>query len=284
MERAAVTVVFRAGTIAMLGGRADSRPRPPHPGNLPSMTGFADDPTIDLLTAETDRLLEAIHQLDDDAVRRPSLCPGWSRAHVITHVARNADGLRDVLRAATNGTKGAMYESQARRDADIEAGAGRSAAVLEADLETSDDELLAALAEVTAEALERRVPRLLAPDPPSEQVSIPVSRVPAMRLREVVLHHLDLDTGFTLAEVPEAFLVGELAAAGVRFRDEAPFVLDAGTAGRWRYGKEPDDAGTAEVVTVSGSPADLLGWLSGRSDGARLTASSGSLPQLPAWG
>ena len=111
------------------------------------MTGFADDPTLDLITAETDRLLETIHGLDDDAVRQPSLCPGWTRAHVLTHIARNADGLRDVLRAATNGTEGAMYESQARRDGDIEAGAGRSAAELEADVETSDDELLAALAD-----------------------------------------------------------------------------------------------------------------------------------------
>ncbi len=109
-----------------------------------------------------------------------------------------------------------------------------------------------------------------------------------MRLREVVLHHVDLDTGFTLADAPEAFLLAELATAGVRFRDEQPFVVDAGPAGRWRYGKQPDDAGpgdgTAEAVTVAGTPADLLGWLTGRADGAALTSSSGSLPQLPAWG
>jgi maleylpyruvate isomerase len=247
------------------------------------MTGFADDLTLDLITAETDRLLETVHQLDDDAVRRPSLCPGWTRAHVITHVARNADGLRDVLRAATNGTEGTMYESQARRDADIEAGAGRSAAVLEADLETSDDELLAALADTTPEALERRVTRLRVPDQESEQTSIPVAKVPAMRLREVVLHHVDLDAGFTLADAPEAFVLAELAHARVRFRDEAPFAVDAGPAGRWQYGKDPGD-GTPDVVTVSGAPAELLGWLSGRADGAGLRSSSGSLPQLPVWG
>jgi maleylpyruvate isomerase len=248
------------------------------------MTGFADDPTLDLITAETDRLRETVHQLDDDGVRRPSLCPGWTRAHVITHVARNADGLRDVLRAATNGTEGTMYESQARRDADIEAGAGRSAAVLEADLEISDDELLAALADATPEALERRVTRLRVADQESEQTSIPVRKVPAMRLREVVLHHVDLDAGFTLADAPEAFVLAELAHhAQVRFRGEAPFVLDAGPAGRWQYGKQPD-GGTTDVVTVSGSPAELLGWLSGRADGAGLDSSSGSLPQLPVWG
>jgi maleylpyruvate isomerase len=248
------------------------------------MTGFEDDATLDLITAETDRLLETIHLLDDAAVRRPSRCPGWTRAHILTHIARNADGLRDVLRAATNGTEGAMYESQARREADIEAGSTRSASELESDVETSDDELLAALAETPADVLDVRVPRLRVTDDAARQQPIPVRKVPAMRLREVVLHHVDLDTGYTLTDAPTAFVQRELSDAGVRFRDESPFVLDAGDAGTWTYGTEVEGAATGSVPTVSGRPADLLGWLSGRGDGSGLTSSTGSLPQLPVWG
>jgi maleylpyruvate isomerase len=289
-----MVVVFLAGTVAMLGGPTDTRPRPSHPGNLRCMTGFEDDPTLDLITAETDRLLETIHLLDDDAVRRPSLCPGWTRAHILTHIARNADGLRDVLRAATNGTEGAMYESQARRDGDIAAGAERSASELESDVETSDDELLAALADTPREALDVRVPRLLVADDPAHQQPLPVRKVPAMRLREVVLHHVDLDTGYTLSDAPAAFVLRELSDAAVRFRDEAPFVLDAGEAGSWTYGKDTGDgdrsaagdgAGAGDgPPTVSGTPVDLLGWLSGRGDGSGLTSSTGTLPRLPVWG
>ena len=46
-----------------------------------------------LLDAETERLLATCAGLTD--ADRPSLCEGWSVAHVLTHVARNADA--DVL-------------------------------------------------------------------------------------------------------------------------------------------------------------------------------------------
>jgi maleylpyruvate isomerase len=277
-------LVFPAGTLDMLGGSADTRRRPPLAGNLPRMTGFADDPLLDAITVEVDRLLETIHGLDDEAVRQPSRCPGWTRGHVLTHIARNADGLRDVLRAATNGTEGAMYASQARRDGDIEDGAGRSASELESDVETSDDELLAALAETPAEALDVRIPRLLVVDDPARQQLMRVRKVPLLRLREVVLHHVDLDAGFTLADVPESFVISELAGSAIRFTDEAPLILDAGDAGHWHYGKGADQEPHGAAVTVSGTPQELFGWISGRGDASGLTSSTGTLPQLPAWG
>ena len=38
-----------------------------------------------------ERFLDAIEGLTDDQVLRPSLLPGWTVGHVLTHVARNAD-------------------------------------------------------------------------------------------------------------------------------------------------------------------------------------------------
>jgi maleylpyruvate isomerase len=115
-----------------------------------------------------------------------------------------------------------------------------------------------------------------------------VRKVPLMRLREVVLHHIDLDAGYALVDAPESFVITELAGSAVRFTDEAPLILDAGEAGHWHYGKGADAEshldGPGAAVTVSGTPLALFGWISGRGDASGLTSSTGSLPELPAWG
>ena len=36
-------------------------------------------------------------QLDDDALAAPSQLPGWDRAHVVGHLARNADALQNLV-------------------------------------------------------------------------------------------------------------------------------------------------------------------------------------------
>jgi maleylpyruvate isomerase len=74
----------------------------------------------------------------------------------------------------------------------------------------------------------------------------------------------------------------ELGESARRFTKVPPVSLDAGEQGRWRYGRE--DPGDAEVVTVRGTPAALLGWVSGRSDGADLDAGPNGLPELGNWG
>src|SRR6266852_6810720 len=93
--------------------------------------------SLDRLAAATDRLLATATALSDAQAREPSLLPGWSRGHVLTHIARNADGMRNLLIWARTGVPTPMYPSrQARNDA-IEAGAGRPAADLLADLHES---------------------------------------------------------------------------------------------------------------------------------------------------
>ena len=54
----------------------------------------------------------------------PSLLPEWTRGHVLTHIARNADSFVRVLEAARRGEVVTQYEGGvAGRNADIEAGA-----------------------------------------------------------------------------------------------------------------------------------------------------------------
>src|SRR5947209_4673969 len=53
----------------------------------------------------TDRLLVSLDKLDDDAVGEPSLLPGWTRGHVLAHLARNADALVNLLTWARTGVR-----------------------------------------------------------------------------------------------------------------------------------------------------------------------------------
>src|ERR1035441_5721059 len=48
---------------------------------------------LDRLGAATARLLATSAGFTDAQVREPSLLPGWTRGHGLSHVARNADGL-----------------------------------------------------------------------------------------------------------------------------------------------------------------------------------------------
>ncbi len=55
------------------------------------------------LADATDRLLATAEGLTGGQAREPSPLPGWSRGHVRTHIARNADGLRNLLIWARTG-------------------------------------------------------------------------------------------------------------------------------------------------------------------------------------
>jgi hypothetical protein len=90
---------------------------------------------IALCQAAHARLLACAEGLADDQVRAPSRLPGWSVGHVLTHLARNAEGHARRLEAALAGQDLPRYPGgPSQRDAGIAAGAGHSAAELAADL------------------------------------------------------------------------------------------------------------------------------------------------------
>lgn len=55
------------------------------------------------LREATSRLLVTTAAVTESQVAEPSLLPGWTRGHALTHVARNADGLRNLLSWASTG-------------------------------------------------------------------------------------------------------------------------------------------------------------------------------------
>jgi len=223
-----------------------------------------------LLAQETSLLVHTAAGLDDETVRAASLCDGWTRAHVLSHLARNADGLGNLVGWAITGTPAAMYESPQARDADILAGSTRSARELLTDLEES-----AARFAVAA-------PGLAGP-PGHVEVEMRTGRtvlggqLPTLRLLEVVFHHVDLDAGYTFADADPGFVRRSINNAVVRMTGNSarPDILLRSSEGdTWSIGD-----GSQEVA---GSSAALLLWLA-RGDGAGVSSET-ALPELPAWG
>ncbi|MEV4435384.1 maleylpyruvate isomerase family mycothiol-dependent enzyme [Streptomyces sp. NPDC049585] len=219
------------------------------------------------LREATERLVSALDGLDDhdgSVVTAPSRLPGWSRGHVLAHLARNADALVNVLEGRP------MYPSAQAREADIERGAPRPLAEQLTDLRESAEHFFAAAA---APADWTRTVELRG------GVTDVAARVPFRRLVEVELHHVDLGIGYELEDLPAGFTANEIGFLAERFTgnpDVPALRLEATGGGRWSSGRAEGDP-----LTVTGSAADLLGWLAGRRDGAGLEAGGVKLPVLP---
>jgi maleylpyruvate isomerase len=226
-------------------------------------------PEIDRATA---RLLDTARKLDDAALAGPSLLPGWSRGHVLTHLARNADACVNLLTGARTGVDTPMYPDDKKRDADIEAGSHRPVAEQVSDLSATAERLDAAVTQMPPAAWAANVRW-------RGGHSRPAAYVPWARLSEVELHHVDLDAGYRPADWPDAFvhrLLHDLAAdlAGAM----APVRLHATDL------DHEVTIGTDPTVTVNGAGHGIAAWLSGRGDGADLTVvPAGPLPTVPIW-
>ncbi|POX38608.1 hypothetical protein C3486_22475 [Streptomyces sp. Ru73] len=228
---------------------------------------------LDAIAAATERFVATVGALSDAEVAGDTLVPPWSRGHVVTHVARATDSLCRLLSWARTGIETPQYASMAARAAEIEAGARRPVAELVADVrETAArfEEAVRTLppaawrAEVRMRTGELRTPATLLPT----------------RLRELEIHHADLDAGYGFRDIPAdavRWIVGDIVEALARRPDTPPLRLEA------------TDTGLVHALgtggpTVSGRQADLLGWLSGRSSGTGLTVrGADEVPAAPFW-
>lgn len=213
-------------------------------------------------------------RMGDDAFARPSALPGWTRAHVLTHVARNADAMINLLAWARTGVRTPAYASREQRDADIDAGAHRPPGEIRDDVVASSDRLAQVVRAMPASAWAAHVQNAQGRD-------LAAIDIPWLRAREMWIHAVDLDVGASFADIP-APMVTELitdVAATMGGKPGCPALrlvaLDGAT---WAVG----DPAAAAVVT---GPAPLLAaWLLGRSKGRELRTSDGAkLPTLPRW-
>ena len=244
------------------------------------MTQSAGPDSVEVLIGRIDaavgRLLESATALSDEQVSEASGLPGWSRGHVLTHIARNADGLRNLLSWAKTGQETPQYASLAAREADIEAGASRPAAELAADVASSALAFTELAGELPPEAWLAEVKMMIGP-------ALPAWSVLSQRLFEVHVHHVDLDAGYRPADWPDWFVTEGLYRMAGRLTGDpqAPSAVLTDAASGRQYFIHAD--GVSDPA-ITGPGATLLAWLLGRDSGADLsTDPAGPLPSVPAY-
>ena len=230
------------------------------------------DPLVLMTDVEqaTEALLRTAGGLDDAAVTEPSALPGWTVGHVLTHVARNADALTNLLTWARTGVETPAYASPDARREGIEAGCRRPLAEQVDDVRAAHERFADATAAMPAAAWAFQLP------PPVGQSA---AAVPWTRLREVQVHHVDLGRDYTPADWPDAF--------ALRLLREIAVSPPAGTPAMVLHPLTVEHSltiGDGNGPVVSGSARDLVAWLCGRGGSTDLTVSpDGELPQPTRW-
>ena len=157
----------------------------------------------DQIDDATQRLLGTARVIAEPDLRQPSLLPGWTRAHVLAHLARNSDAMRALLVGARSGQDRPAYASSEARDADIERDAAQGAKDLVADVADSAMALRTIARQLPDQAWAYPV-RIL------DSAPFPAVQLLTRRLVEVELHHCDLAAGYGPADWPGTFASLEL--------------------------------------------------------------------------
>lgn len=229
---------------------------------------------IEALTASTGALSRSVDELMPTQIAEPSALPSWSRGHVLTHLARNADGLRVLLLAARTGESLSMYASQEARDADIEAGGSRAPQVILADFTHTARSLAHEIAHLPPETWAAPVTFHTT----AGLKTAPCIDVLDMRLREVEIHHADLDVGHDFAGTATATLHHLLTYAVDRLSDQGPRRIELTASDLDQtYVIRPNDS-TSQVSTATAPASHLLRYATGRGH------TTLDLPAAPEWG
>ena len=239
------------------------------------------DPTTYLLglRASTADLVQDLtaQQWSDADVAAASLCGGWTRGHVLTHIARNADGMSETLAGALRGEIVLRYpDGWEARNAAIDEGARRPYAALVADVRDSADRLdrvFGAVADADGWEL------------PTEKGSR-ADGWPLRRWREVEIHRLDLNSGYTPDRWPPLLVAEVLPTVAETLgkrTDQAVHVTvtaDGSLSGE-HVGREWTAGRGSEPIDVRGPDWAILAWLVGRASvtGDALSAA----PELGEW-
>ncbi|MDH6108728.1 maleylpyruvate isomerase [Kitasatospora sp. MAP12-15] len=229
--------------------------------------------TIDEIGRSGARLGASVAALSDADLRAPCALPGWTRGHVVAHVARSVDAYLWLLALARTGAEPAPRQGADAITRAVQDGAGRPAAELTADLGSRLARLAEECVAMPADAWDTLVPALAGWLHPAWYT---LHRA----WREFETHHVDLDVGYRTADWPAEYVAWALddTAAALRAREFPVARIEAVDLGRaWTL--------SPTGPQVSGPGHAVLGWLSGRLPDTALAAASADrlLPTPPSW-
>ncbi|EIV95121.1 maleylpyruvate isomerase family mycothiol-dependent enzyme [Frankia sp. QA3] len=240
---------------------ASSAAWPPGPDYLPSVVPH--DRLAGCAAAHR-RLLDLVERVDDDVLRRPSGLPGWTVAHLLTHLARNAESHSGMVEAATGGDVRDQYPGgQEQRDRDIAAGRDLPAATVRAEVAAAVARLERAWDAVHVDAWRTGFGRV------STYGVTTLADLVFLRWRETEIHLVDLaladlggpgwaDLSPAYVEVEWAWTVRGLPS---RLPPEVTVLLAPGDRPSTAVGRGE------ELVVVDVPTIPALAWLTGRDPG-----------------
>jgi maleylpyruvate isomerase len=219
------------------------------------------------LGRETDMFLATVESLADDEMAVPSLCEGWTRADVIAHVASSGRALVKLIDWATSGEERPLYASREARAAEIAALAALPREELIREVRDSAQDF--------AEQARRLSGELAAPEVQLNGKPLSARSIVALRIAEVVVHHHDLNTAWTIEEADPDSLLNALEAVvrSLRAKGAPGMTLVTEERDEWVIG----DGG----LRVASDREGLLQWLA-RGDAEHIDV-EGPVPALPAW-
>jgi maleylpyruvate isomerase len=246
---------------------------------------MADDPSTEreqaanMLADASARVLRTVDGFHGDDWSAPSLLPDWTRTHLVAHLALNAEALARMLHGVVadedEDVPRTMYDSMDQRARDIADLGEAVPSEIRARLMGATTTLADAILAMPDDQWQARVERT-----PGGR-TMRASAVPGMRLRELEIHHVDLDAGYTRADWGLPFAEHLLDAMAKRLRPDEPFEVRPLDSNRiWALG-----GGVAEndVLVVTGPATDLAWWLTGRSAPHTVSCSRGELPSIEGW-
>ncbi|MCZ2830720.1 maleylpyruvate isomerase family mycothiol-dependent enzyme [Modestobacter sp. VKM Ac-2986] len=209
----------------------------------------------------------ALGRLTDEELTGPSLLSGWTRAHVLAHLAGNADAMVNLLTWARTGVETPAYSSDEARDAHIAETAALSPLELRAAVLAATQRLAGAVRDLPEHAWAAQVRT-------RQGHVLPAAELSWLRAREVWVHTVDLDAGIGFADVPDDVLAAVVDDVFRQWdaRDAVPDVALFAGDREWGTG----------ALAVAGTLPEVAAWITGRSDGAGLQA-DGPLPTLAPW-
>jgi maleylpyruvate isomerase len=233
----------------------------------------------ELVPEAASRLLRTVDGFHGDDWSTSSLLPDWSRADVVAHLALNAEALTRLLHGVVadedEDIPRTMYESDEQRGHDIAELAGADPSEIRERLMSATTTLADAITAMPENQWQARVERT-----PGGR-TMRASSVPGMRLRELEIHHVDLDAGYSVSRWTPAFSEHLIDAMARRLRPEDAFEVRPMDSQRtWVLG---DGEAEYAVPVVTGPAADLAWWLTGRSVPGSLSCSHGELPTIEGW-